>query len=480
MQGRTKDVKSEPSKKVASVVAGIGSFLTPFTGSAINIALPAIQKEFALNALILGWISASFLLSSAMFLVPFGRIADIYGRKKVFLSGISIFTISSFFAALANSTPTLLAGRIFQGIGAAMIFGTAVAILTSVYPPKERGKALGINVAAVYAGLSFGPVLGGILVQHLGWRSLFVSVGLLSTVAFIAGVWKLNGEWAEAKGEKFDLPGAVIYSLALPSLMYGFSALPSAAGWFFVTGGILGLILFVQWELKAQSPLLDINLFRKNLVFAFSNLAALINYSATFAVSFLLSLYLQYIKGLTAQSAGLILVWQPVVMALFSPFAGRLSDRVEPRLVASAGMGLTALGLTFFFFLTRNTPSWAISAVLVLLGFGFALFSSPNTNAVMSSVEKRYYGVASGTLGTMRLTGQMFSMGIAMLVFALFLGGVPITPRYYHLFLRATKTAFLIFALLCTGGIFASLARGNLGGAEAPPKNPAPQEALKS
>jgi MFS family permease len=203
-----------------------------------------------------------------------------------------------------------------------------------------------------------------------------------------------------------------------------------------------------------------VNLFRKNTVFAFSNLAALINYSATFAVGFLLSLYLQYIKGLAEQSAGFILVSQPVVMAVFSPFAGRLSDRIEPRLVASTGMALTAAGLFLLTFLNENTALGFIVAILVLLGLGFALFSSPNTNAVMSSVEKKFYGVASGTLGTMRLTGQMLSMGIAMLIFAVYVGEVQITAQYYPPFLSGIRAAFFIFAVLCFGGVFASLARG--------------------
>lgn len=193
-----------------------------------------------------------------------------------------------------------------------------------------------------------------------------------------------------------------------------------------------------------------------------SNFAALINYSATFASGFLLSLYLQYIKGMGPESAGMILVSQPAVMALFSPLAGSLSDRIEPRVVASIGMALTTLGLSSFIFLDTGTPLGLIVACLIVLGFGFALFSSPNTNAVMSSVESRHCGVASGTLGTMRLTGQMFSMGIAMLIFAVVMGRVPITPEYYGQFLVSTRIAFAVFTALCFAGIFMSLARGRV------------------
>ncbi len=321
---------------------------------------------------------------------------------------------------------------------------------------------MGINVASVYTGLSLGPFLGGFLTQHLGWRSIFLANVPLGLIIIVLIFWKLKGEWAEAKGEKFDFAGSIIYSITLIAIMYGFSLLPAMSGAWLILMGALGIFSFVKWEMKVESPVLNINLFRNNTVFAFSNLAALINYSATFAVSFLLSLYLQYIKGLSPQNAGIILVSQPVVMAIFSPFAGRLSDRIEPRIVASTGMSLTVVALFLFTFLNDKTTLEFIVVSLILLGFGLALFSSPNTNAVMSSVENRFYGVASGTIGTMRLTGQMLSMGIAMLIFAIYIGRVQITPEYYSLFLSSAKTAFTVFAVLCFVGIFASLARGKV------------------
>ncbi|MGB2958649.1 MAG: MFS transporter, partial [Bacteroidota bacterium] len=243
---------------------------------------------------------------------------------------------------------------------------------------------------------------------------------------------------------------------------YGFSQLPHALGAILLAAGLLGMVLFVRWELKAESPLVNMDLFRYNRTFALSNLAALINYSATFAVGFLLSLYLQYIRGFTPQQAGLVLVAQAAVMALGSPFAGKLSDRIEPRIVASAGMGFIVVGLVFLTFLSETTPLWMIVLALVLLGIGFALFSSPNTNAVMSSVERNSYGVAAGTVATMRMTGQMFSLGIVMLIFALAMGRVQILPEYYDQFLTSVRIAFGIFAALCSGGVFASLARGKV------------------
>ena len=454
--GRQKGV----SKKAVLVVVTITSFLTPFMGSSINIAIPPIGREFAMDAVLLAWIPTSYLLSATVFLLPFGRIADIYGMKRIFTYGIILYTISSLLAAISTSAIMLISVRIPQGIGGAMVFGTAVAILTSAYPVEERGRVLGINVAAVYIGLSLGPFLGGLLTQHFGWRSIFLANLPLGVMIIILVLWKLKGEWAEAKGEKFDLSGSVIYGLSVVAIMYGLSLLPEIPGLGLILIGVLGFMAFVWWETKAESPVLNMNLFKNNRVFVFSNLAALINYSATFAVTFLLSLYLQYTKGFSPQTAGAVLVSMPAVQAILSPLAGRLSDKIAPQILASAGMSLTTIGLVLLTFLGQNTAIGFILVSLMVLGFGFAFFSSPNTNAVMSSVEARTYGVAAATLATMRQVGMMLSMGIAMLIFAIYIGRVEITPEYYSVFVNSMKIALVIFAALCFCGIFASLARG--------------------
>jgi EmrB/QacA subfamily drug resistance transporter len=431
-------------------------------GSATNVAMPSIGRDFAMDAVLLGWVPTSYLLSAAVFLVPLGRIADIYGRKRIFAYGIIVFTLASLFSGVAPSAAILIGSRVLQGVGSAMIFGTGVAILTSVFPASQRGQVLGINVAAVYVGLSLGPFIGGLLTQNLGWRSVFLAIIPVGLVAMAFALTRLKGEWAEAKGESFDLAGSIVYALTLIALMYGFSLLPDLAGAGLILAGAIGLGLFAGYELNASHPVLEIRLFSKNQTFAFSSLATLIHYGATSAVTFLLSLYLQYIKVMTPQQAGLVLVAQPIIQAALSPVAGRLSDRVEPRIVASAGMTLTAAGLVSLILIGPSTPLWAIVGRLMVLGFGFALFSSPNMNAIMTSVERRYYAVASGTAGTARLVGQMLSMGITMLLFSLNIGRVEITPEVYPLFLASMKAAFAVFAALCFGGVFASLARGRI------------------
>lgn len=432
----------------------------PFIISSVNVALPAIQKEFNADAVQLSWIATSLLLATAMMLLPAGRIGDIHGRKRVFKWGLALFTIASVLAGFSNSVGMLIFFRVIQGAASAMFTVTGMAILTSVFPSQKRGRVMGIYVSAVYIGLSSGPFVGGILTQHIGWRSLFFLVAPFGILSFYIASKYLAGEWADAKGEAFDVAGSILYSIAILSLVYGASVLPDIKAAYLIISGLLCLGFFIWFELRVKLPVVDIRLFRENKLFAFSSIAALINYSATFAVSFLLSLYLQYIKGMTPQTAGLVLIAQPVMMAVLSPLAGRLADRIEPRKIATSGMAITAIGLFLFLFIDQATSILYIIGTLIILGFGFAMFSSPNMSAIMGSVEKRFLGIASGTVGTMRLLGQMTSMAVAMVVFSIFIGREEITPANYDLFLHSVQVCFTISSILCVVGIFFSFFRG--------------------
>jgi len=447
-------------RRSALLVAMLTSFLTPFMGSAVNIALPAMAQDLGLDAILLSWVATAYLLASAVFLVPFGRLADIRGRKLIFSWGIAIFTLASLLIGLAVTPAMVIGFRVLQGVGSAMIFGTGLAILVSVYPPHQRGRVLGFTVACVYAGLSLGPTLGGLLTHHLGWRSVFfvnVPFGLL---VLAVALWKLKGEWAEARGERMDLIGALIYGLALSGLIYGLSRLPATTGAVLILAGLLALGVFIRREIRIDQPVLDIRLFHGNRVFAFSNLAAFIHYSATFAVVFLMSLYLQYNLGLSPRDAGLILVCQPIVMAVFSPAAGWLSDHWDPQRIASLGMFITSIGLTILALLDGDSALPQLVTGLVVLGFGLALFSSPNTRAVMNSVARKHFGVAGGTVSTMRVCGQMMSMGVTTMVFNILLGQTEITADRFPAFLSSVRTTLTIFIVLTVFGIAASLARG--------------------
>jgi EmrB/QacA subfamily drug resistance transporter len=450
------------TERAALTVATLTSFMNPFMISAVNVAMPAIQESFGADAVLLSWIATAYLLATAVALVPAGKIGDIYGRKRVFLVGLLVFTLSTFFSALALSIRMLIALRVLQGLGAAMTVTTGMAILTSVFPAQRRGRAIGIYVAAVYVGLSLGPAVGGLLTQQLGWRCIFLAGAPCGLVALFLTMHNLKGEWADARGEKLDLAGSILYGAALIGLVCGATRLPAPVAVVMVVAGAAGLAAFALWELNVPQPVFEVRLFRGNRLFAYSSLAALIHYSATFAVTFLLSLYLQYIEGLTPQEAGLVLIAQPVLMALCSPLAGRLSDRIEPRIIASAGMALTAVGLGVLLLLDFDTPVPAVVGILMLLGIGFALFSSPNMNAIMGSVDRRLYGIASGAVATMRLLGQMFSMAVATVVFSLLIGHNEIVAANLPLFLSSMRVCLSISVALCTVGIGFSLSRGGL------------------
>lgn len=452
-------------KTAVLVAACMSSFITPFLSSSVTVALPAINSDFSIpDQSLLGWIVTGFLLSAAIFIVPFGRVADIYGRRRIFLAGLMVVIVSSLLCSISSGAYMLIASRMVEGVGSAMIFGTSIAILASVFPLGERGRVLGINVAAAYLGLSTGPLLGGVITTYAGWRFIYLAVAVYSLLALAIARWKIKEEWKTGKEGSFDFVGTIQYAAMLFCLIFGLTRIPDITGALLLLISGAMMILFLSQESQHANPVLKVNIFRNNLVFLFSNLAALINYSATAAVAFLLSLYLQYLKGYGPEAAGLILIAQPAVQTALSPLAGRLSDRMEPRIVASTGMGLCVLGLFLFARLMPQTPLEIILAGLVLMGIGFALFSSPNTNAIMSSVHPADYGVASGMVSTMRLIGQSLSLGIAMLIFSVIMGHVEIGPQSIDMLMESIRLAFVVFAGLCLLGTMFSLARGSLRG----------------
>ena len=454
-------------ERVTLLVVTGTAFLVPFIGSAINLALPLLGEEYDSSALLLGWVVTAYLLAAAALLLPFGRLADIIGRRKVFLTGLGFFTLVSFLCSLATSMEMLVALRLLQGVAAAMIFSTSTAILTSVYPPARMGKALGMTVASTYTGLSLGPVLGGWMNHNFGWRSIFYFIVIISLVVTISTAVWLKGEWRGAEGERYDLAGVLLYVVGLTAFLYGVSSLSSSTwAWYAAGLGVVCLGFFVWFELGQEHPLIRMKLFVENIPFAFSNLAAMINYSATFGLGFLLSIYLQVIMGYSSQTAGMILLSQPLMMALLSPLAGSLSDRIEPYKVATTGMLLTTAGILVFLFLNQQTSMYLVIPNLALIGLGFALFSSPNTNAVMSSVPPRLYGIASSTLGTMRNVGQAVSMAIVTLIMAAYLGQAQLSQVDPRVLMSTVHTAFLIFFVLCCLGVLASAARGRKSDAE--------------
>ncbi len=452
--------EQKTSRGAMLFVVCIAQFLMPFMISSVGIALPKMGREFTASALQLGLVETAYVMSASIFLLAVGRFGDIHGRQKVFKYGLILFTLAGAVISQAWSIQSVILFRFIQGIGGAMVMTTGIAMVVAIYPPKERGKALGIVVASVYAGISLGPFIGGYMVALLGWRSLFYLLLPMGLVAWLTTHLKIRQDWAPAKGEPFDWSGAVVYSLAIVLLVLGVSNLHEGWwAWGLIGASIVALWVFYRHENGCSYPLLDVQLLRKNRLFALSNLAALFNYAATFGVTFFLSLYLQYVKGMGPQHAGTILIIQPIVQTIFSPLCGRLSDRISATLVATIGMASCAVGLAIAAFLGEDSSLPLVYCLLVFLGLGFALFASPNTSVIMGSVEPRHLGVASGLNSTMRTLGMMSSMMVITLVFAYLMGGQAVTAETEPQFLTSMRLALLIFCAFCIAGIGCSVGR---------------------
>ena len=441
-------------------VVVITSFITTFTGSALNLSVPAIGNEFHTSATFIGWIVTGYILAAAVLSVPFGRLADLTGRKRILVAGIFIFALCSGGAAFVNTINMLLIFRVAQGIGAAMIFSTNTAVLISAFSPEKRGKVLGYSIASTYIGLSAGPVAGGFLNHYLGWRSIFIVTFAISILVFMIAARKLPKTPAQQNGQSMDIFGNILYIVMLTSMMYGLSSFSTLSySKYLILLGVVLFILFVYHELKTKSPIIEIRLFAHNIGYLFSNIAALLNYGATFALGYLLSIYLQVVMGFESQISGLILISQPFLMAVLSPYAGRLSDRISPFKLASFGMGLCALGLFSFIFISGHYPLVLIIVNLMVVGVGFAFFSSPNTNAVMACVEKKDYSVASSILATMRSIGHSSSMAIVTFIVSRQMGNVTLSEAKPGQLINMMHISFIVFTCVCAAGIFISLKR---------------------
>lgn len=441
------------------LVLCLANVLVPFMTSAINLALPFMNADLALNARMSSWIPTSYMLTTAILQIPCARLADMYGRKRMFILGVIIFTVFSIFCGMATSGMWLIVWRVMTGVGSAMMFGTSTAILTSSVSAEKRGWALGLITSVVYISLAAGPLLGGMLTTAFGWQSIFYSAAMAGGLVVGGSILFIKGEWKDEVRAKFDYVGTGLYAIGLFLLIYGFSQLPDWMGGILMVMGMVVIFIFGKHQQNQESPIFDVNLFLHNKVFKLSNISALINYAATFAIAFMLSLYLQYVRGLTPRDAGLILIVQSVVQSLVSLQSGRLSDRMSASKLATLGMAMISGGLILLCFISESISYVYLIAVLALLGLGFGTFSSPNINVIMSSVDQRQYNMASATTGTMRLTGQAFSMGIAMMAISITMGDAALSPAVAVELIGSLRITFVICAVLCLLGVYTSSAR---------------------
>ncbi|MBI5615152.1 MAG: MFS transporter [Gammaproteobacteria bacterium] len=454
-------VADTTTQRAVVVMVVVSTFALALVLSSVTVALPALARGLKLDALLLSWVPLVFLVASAATVLTFGRLADMYGRKRIFTYGTVGIIVSSILIALSPNGATLIGLRVFQGCAAAMLYATQVAILSSVFPPHRRGRMIGIMASAVYFGLTCGPVLGGFCIEHFGWRAAFV-VHVPLTLLVLAGIPFVHGEWKAEDPGHFDKVGAALYMGGIVTIIGGSALMPHLPGIVLMLAGAGLMWGFFHYEHDRDHPLFDVTLFYTNRVFTLSSLAALLMYATTFSILVLASLYLQYLKGLPPTKAGMVMLAQPLMVAVFSPLAGRISDHFEPRFISTFGMAVTGIGLVMLAALTPETALTHVVVCLLTTGFGFGLFASPNVNAIMSTIKPNQYGVAGGAVATMRVLGQLCSMGLVATAFALTIGPVEITPETYPALSKALQLSFTVAAALCVPAMFCSLARGKL------------------
>ena len=431
-----------PPTTIALIIVCSGSIIGPLGMAGVNIAIPDLAEDLHASAKMIAWMPTLYLLSSVIFMLPCGKIADNYGRKRVYAFGLGLNALASLMCALANSIEWVLFWRFIQGAAGAMIFGIGVAIITSVTPDNKRGMALGISAACVYIGLSAAPAVGGWLTEIWGWRAVFYSQIPLVLMLLIAIKLFLHGEWKNDKKSPFDWWGMVIFSLFALCLVLGLSDLPNIAGWLLTALSIICLMLFIVHQSRSRRPLIRVQMFLESRVFSLSLSTLFLMYASNFSLAFLLSLYLQYIKGLSPAHAGQIVLLQAVSMAIMAPLAGKLADKIQPRLLATLGCVIVLVGFFLLSQLSVSSSTTYISGSLLLLGIGFGLFSTPNNNAIMGAVDKSELGVASSSMNLSRTIGNLFGMSLINLIVHYYLGDSTFSAQNSHALMSTISLAF--------------------------------------
>ncbi len=437
------------SRKWAVLFAVVATqFAVPFMLSAVGVCLPAIGREYAASAISLSLVESVFLCVNAMFLLPFGRAGDICGRGGVFLIGLALFAASALALTVAPNMELFLAIRGVQALGGAMTLATGLALLYDAFPAEERGRALGISVAGIFLGISAGPVLGGIIASGLGWRWVFYLGMAPCAVALLVCLKNLSWRLSPAPGARFDWWGAVSSAAGIGLLVFGSAHLETPLGWWGLGLGVLALAAFLAIERRTTSPLLHLDLFSANRAFSLGVAAMCIVSCAAFGIAFLVSLYLQYARGMTPAQAGLILAVQPVIQCLVSPVVGRLTDKAPVHLLSGTGAALAALGVLAAATLSAQSGTGAVIVILAVVGLGIGIFSTPSMVVLMSAVDPSRYGVASAMSGQSRTMGMTACMAVITVVIARYVGDRPLGPEVIGEYLAAMRTLFTAFGIL--------------------------------
>ncbi len=399
----------------------LGATMSALDVSIVNVAMPTLKNTFGVSMAVIEWIAMAYMLTLTIFLPLFGRLADIYGRSKLYNTGFVVFSVGSLLCGMSSSAAFMIASRVIQAVGAGLLQANSVALITHAFPGNERGKAIGIQGAVQAISMSVGPFVGGILIATVGWRAIFyinIPIGILGT---IAALFILPPNHKVEKKEKVDYLGTVFFASGLAFIVLAFNEAVKL-GWeshtiitYFISG-IMLLSMFVATELKVQHPLIDLKLF-KNATFLIGNLTGMLSYYVLFAVMFLMPFYLQKVLGYSVALTGSLLTPIPLAMAVVAPFSGHISDKYGPRIMTTSGMIISALACFALMFMGMSTQLPVLIAVLVLLGIGMGMFTPPNNSAIMGSAPKEKLGVAGGVLNMMRSLGLIFGVDISGVIF---------------------------------------------------------------
>ena len=471
-------IKSSPNFKwwVFGTIA-IGTFLSVVDHGSVLVALPNIERHFGSNLPSVQWIVVGYALAISVLILPMGRLGDIIGRKQVYIGGMVIFVIAAALAGVSPNLGSLIAAKIFQGVGSAMVQSAGIAMVITSFPGTERGKALGTHLSVVGAGAIAGPAIGGLLVSAFEWRSVFfanVPVGIF-TIFISMLILPLAKPEPVAEGgarQRFDWGGAVFSGLALLGFLLVVGN-GDRLGWtsgLIVSGAIATVLVsaaFVWWELHFPTPMLDLSLFKRKLV-SFGVAAGWFSFMGSSASRFMMPFYMQRVLELSPREVGLLLIPPAMCMVLLGPISGRWSDRFGSRGLTVGGLTISAVAWVIMATsLTEFSPILLIVVLLMAQSAGTALFNSPNNSSILSAVERSQYGVVSALTQLVRNSANVTSIAIATTVVVATMGarGVEpsldaVNPDVAEAFVAGLKWAFWMMAGLLLVGIILSALRG--------------------
>jgi EmrB/QacA subfamily drug resistance transporter len=464
-----------PYKWIVLSVTTIGALMAAIDGTIVTLGLPDMMVNLHADLIEMVWVIMGYILISTVFLLTFGRIADMLGRVRMYNLGFVVFTIGSFLCGLSATAGQLIGFRLVQGAGGAMLVVNSVALLTEAFPADQRGRALGINAITFAAGGVLGPVLGGLILTAANWRWIFwinVPIGIAGALWAYLALHELS---SRPKGERFDAAGAAAFSVGLLAILAALT-LGIQAGW--TSAPILSLFalfvamvaIFLWHERRTTNPVLDLSLF-DDRVYNFSVLAATMQSLAMFAVNFLVVFYLQAVRGYNPLQAAVLLIPFPLVMSVVAPLSGLLADRIGARLPATLGLVIQGAALAWFARLTPTTALTPIAVALAAMGLGGGLFFAPNTSAAMNAAPRNRLGIASATLATLRQVGMVSSFALSLAVAAsslpkdvmmqLFVGtNTPMGSHVMQSFVVGMHSAFLLSLALVVIAAGFSMFRG--------------------